>query len=236
MNQWQQQAINHAQACFPAEACGLVIVERGREHFVPCQNQAIGTEHFIISAEDYAAAEDRGEIIAVFHSHPNASPQPSEADRVSCEKTGLRWWIVSVPSGEWYCLEPNGYVAPLVGREFQHGVLDCYAIIRDWYQQELGITLTDYSRHDNWWEDGQSNLYVSNFQQEGFYRVDAPARGDMILMQIGSSVPNHAAVYLGDGMILHHLQGRLSSTDVYGGYFQKVTTHILRHERNQTVR
>jgi hypothetical protein len=25
------------------------------------------------------------------------------------------------------------------------------------------------------------------------------------------------------------LQGRLSSRDVYGGYWQKVTTHALRH-------
>jgi cell wall-associated NlpC family hydrolase len=48
-------------------------------------------------------------------------------------------------------------------------------------------------------------------------------------MQVASPVPNHAAVYLGDGLILHHLQGRLSSRDVYGGYWQKVTTHALRH-------
>ena len=35
------------------------------------------------------------------------------------------------------------------------------------------------------------------------------------------------AVYLGDGMILHHLYGRLSSRDVWGGYYQHVTTHVL---------
>jgi cell wall-associated NlpC family hydrolase len=48
-------------------------------------------------------------------------------------------------------------------------------------------------------------------------------------MQVASPVPNHASVYLGDGLILHHLQGRLSSRDVYGGYWQKVSTHALRH-------
>lgn len=233
---WQDQALSLAEGRYPAEACGLIIIERGREVFVPCQNRADGNEHFIIAAEDYAAAEDRGEIVGVFHSHPDASPLPSEADLVSCEKTGVPWWIVSVPDRQWHRFEPNGYQAPLVGREFQHGVLDCYAIIRDWYKQFLDIELTDYSRRDNWWHDGVSNLYVENFRQEGFYSVETAQRGDMILMQIASSVPNHAAVYLGDGLILHHLQGRLSSTDVYGGYFQKVTTHILRHERNQTLR
>ena len=32
-----------------------------------------------------------------------------------------------------------------------------------------------------------------------------------------------------DNIILHHCHGRLSSRDVYGGYWRKVTTHVLRH-------
>ncbi|WP_043946890.1 NlpC/P60 family protein, partial [Ralstonia solanacearum] len=41
--------------------------------------------------------------------------------------------------------------------------------------------------------------------------------GDVILMQVRAPVPNHAAVYLGGVQMLHHLHGRLSSRDVYGG-------------------
>jgi cell wall-associated NlpC family hydrolase len=78
------------------------------------------------------------------------------------------------------------------------------------------------------------NLYLDNFGSAGFGVTDLTDRtslkvGDVLLMQVAASVPNHAAVYLGDGLILHHLQGRLSSRDVYGGYWQKVTTHALRH-------
>jgi hypothetical protein len=54
-------------------------------------------------------------------------------------------------------------------------------------------------------------------------------------MQVASPVPNHAAIYLDDGPILHHLQGRLSSRDVYGGYWQKITTHTLRHQLLQEL-
>jgi len=49
-------------------------------------------------------------------------------------------------------------------------------------------------------------------------------------VQSKNGVPNHAGVYLGDGIMLHHLYGRLSSRDVYGGYWREVTRLTLRHE------
>lgn len=30
----------HALADYPREACGLVIVSKGKEHYIPCQNRA----------------------------------------------------------------------------------------------------------------------------------------------------------------------------------------------------
>ena len=55
---------------------------------------------------------------------------------------------------------------------------------------------------------------------------------DIILMNIESPVPNHAAIYLGENVILHHVTNRLSSRDVYkwGGYYHKMTAKVLRHE------
>jgi cell wall-associated NlpC family hydrolase len=52
------------------------------------------------------------------------------------------------------------------------------------------------------------------------------------LMQIRSKVPNHAAVYIGDGMIMHHMYKRLSTRDMYGGMWADHATHVLRHESN----
>jgi cell wall-associated NlpC family hydrolase len=46
----------------------------------------------------------------------------------------------------------------------------------------------------------------------------------------GSGNPNHIAVYIGNEMILHHGHGRLSRRDIYGGFWQKHTTHHLRHK------
>lgn len=228
MTDWREDALQHALRDAPREACGLVVVRKGREVYRPCRNMAVQTDQFVLCPDDYEAAEAEGEVVAVVHSHPNASPLPSQADQVSCEATGLEWHIVNVPTGNWHSFKPTGYIAPLVGRVFSHGVLDCYAIIRDWYKQERGIDLLDFDRHDGWWERG-GNLYLDNFGKAGFERCDSLHDGAVLLMQIGSPVPNHAAIYLGDNMILHHIQGRLSSRDMHGGYWQKHTTHILRY-------
>lgn len=227
---WQDDALAHAMAELPRESCGLLIIRKGREVYWPCRNIGTGDDQFTICPDDYEAAEAQGEIVAVVHSHPYLPPLPSQADLVACEKTNLEWHIVSVPNGTWHSFKPSGYVAPLVGRVFSHGVLDCYAIIRDWYKEERGVTLPDFDRSDHWWDRGE-NLYLDNFAKAGFEVCDELHEGAGLLMQLGANVPNHAAVYLGDDMILHHVQGRLSSRDMYGGYWRKHTTHILRYTR-----
>jgi proteasome lid subunit RPN8/RPN11 len=233
----KQLAMEHARDESPRESCGLLLIRKGREVYRRCRNIGVGTDQFVIHPEDFAQADVQGHIVGVVHSHPGLPPTPSQADRVACEVSGLPWHIVSFPSGQWSQIEPSGYVAPLVGREWSHGVLDCYALLRDWFKLERGVELPNFTRFDDWWKRGE-NLYLDNFEKVGFAQVkpEEIQMGDCILMQVASPVPNHAAVYLGDGLILHHLQGRLSSRDVYGGYWQKVTTHVIRHGHSHSSR
>ncbi|WEU67279.1 C40 family peptidase [Xanthomonas phage JGB6] len=96
-----ESAATHAIASYPQESCGLVVVVKGKEQYVACRNKAADpSEHFVLDPEDYAEADDRGEIIAIVHSHPDAPARPSEADRVSCEATGLTWHILSIGKNE----------------------------------------------------------------------------------------------------------------------------------------
>lgn len=220
-------ALKHAADCYPRESCGLVVDGR----YWPCRNMAGATDHFILHPDDYAEADAAGTITAIIHSHPNEDvPKPSQADKVACEATGLPWHVVSYPIGKWAYIQPEGYQAPLLGRVWCHGVLDCYALIRDWYRQERGVTLPDFARVDEWWHKG-GNLYVENFEKAGFIRIidEKPKHGDVLLMQVLANVPNHGAIYLDGDLIMHHLFNRLSCREVFGGYYKKHCTHILRY-------
>lgn len=243
----------HAISDYPRECCGLLVQVGRMVNYFPCENKARGTEHFVISPADYALAEDQGEIKGVVHSHPEALAEPSQSDLVSCEQTGMPWHILEVRKrddghiapGEFKTFFPTGYHAPLVGRMFYHGVLDCYTIIKDFYLRELGIVIPDFVRNDDWWVDGQ-DLYMENFTKAGFEQIpfgESPRYGDVILMQIRSERANHGAVFLGEAALkeapylhrvpdamLHHLHGRLSERAVYGGHYRDSTRAIVRHK------
>lgn len=229
----KKQILVHSVDSYPNECCGLIIVVKGRKRYRPCKNLAeTPDEHFILDPLDYAAAEDLGEVVAVVHSHPKSNPAPSQADRVACEKSGLPWYIVNPLTEQWGYCEPEGFELPYVGREFSFGIVDCWTLVRDYYQREYGIALHDYDRRDGFWLRGE-NMYVDNLPNEGFrpIPVDDVQPGDLILMQLVSPLPNHAAIYLGDQIILHHIQNRLSSRDVYGrGYYANNTVSGYRHE------
>ncbi|WP_144630268.1 C40 family peptidase [Bordetella genomosp. 13] len=248
----------HAVAEYPRECCGLIVSAPDRlahggatERYIACRNAASDGDQFRIAAEDYATADDAGQVLAVVHSHPDADPLPSDADRVACEASGLPWYIVEVraeggvvEARQVYSWAPEGYQAPLLGRAFHHGILDCYTIIQDWYARERGIELPEFERADGWWETEQE-LYLDHFAEAGFRRLsDAePLQpGDVILMQVLSKRTNHAGVYLGPrplaerrdlhplaGGMLHHLYGRLSERVVYGGYWLECTRARLRY-------
>jgi proteasome lid subunit RPN8/RPN11 len=232
------EMLAHAAEEAPLECCGLLVdvpaEAAGALHdqrvYVRSRNlRPDGGERFELDPEIWAAAEEAGTIRAVVHSHPHASAHPSMADRAGCEASGVPWLIVGWPSGAMVAIEPEGWQAPLVGREFTFGVLDCYTLIQDWYWRQWQVRLPDFAREDGFWERGHA-LYREGFPAAGFTEVAGePQAGDVLLMRIRSEVENHAAVYLGDGVILHHLYGRPSGHDCWGHAWRTRTTAVLRH-------
>lgn len=241
----------HAWSEYPNECCGLIV--NGQYH--PCTNIAHDPANtFEIDPAELVALSELGEVVAIVHSHPNGEPLPSEVDKVQMGLHGVDWVIVGLgksPTGAEYCNikthRPTAYTAPLLGREYHHGVQDCYSLVRDYYSRELEIELPDFARADDWWENADHEpLYQNNFEKAGFVAVDDVQLHDVILCRVGRTHHiNHALIFVGNGklnsentadcvgdnLVLHHPHGRLSVREIYGESWQKRTALVVRHRQ-----
>jgi proteasome lid subunit RPN8/RPN11 len=231
---WKDKALSHAKGEDPYESCGLLVVVKGKETYFACKNIAEDPKDmFIIDPEDWAKAEDTGEVTAVIHSHPVTSPELSMADKVACEKTKLKWYVVQPNLEQWVEYEPCGYKAPLIGRKWVWGVNDCWSLCRDYYKEKLNIDLKDWDRPISSEAFILNPMFERSFIATGFRELrpdEELKKNDLLLMSMRSPGLNHIGLYLGDQLLLHHLQNRLSSRDLLDEWLLKCTGKRIRYD------
>lgn len=108
---WKNEAEIYAKNLAPKEACGIVAIIDGKQKFWPCKNIADDQENFFaLDPDDWEACEDKGgEIIGVFHSHPNGSSELSKADKTCCELIGYPYYVYSNEDDKWNKLIPDNW-------------------------------------------------------------------------------------------------------------------------------
>ena len=229
---WKEAALVHAIDQDPKESCGLLLNIKGKEKYFPCRNLSMTAfQCFIIDPEDYIKADNTGDIIAVVHSHPVTPPVPSQSDKVACEQSGLVWYIVNPKTESWGYLEPTGYKAPILGREWAWGVTDCYTLVRDWYKEKLNINLIDWQRPTTLEDFNKEPMFEKCAEETGFRELRPDEKlidGDLLFMSIFSNNLNHVAIFI-DGDVLHHLADRLSCIEPYSEWLLKCTGKRLRY-------
>jgi cell wall-associated NlpC family hydrolase len=224
----EAEAKRHAVEEFPKESCGIVF----NGEYIRLENKSEEPEkHFKIDATDYVKYELLdGEIEAIVHSHTTDHPQPSKSDMEEQITLRVPWGIVVVHKKSkysriyWWGDElPK---QPLVGRPFVYGAQDCYTLTRDFYWNEFDYKLPNVPREWAWWWKGQ-DVFVDEIPHDDLKLVEDLKVGDMLYFAIRADVANHCGVYLGSGLILHHLVDRLSRREPLGPW-QKNLTHIWR--------
>jgi proteasome lid subunit RPN8/RPN11 len=171
--------------------------------------------NFKIDPGTFVDIESR-DVKAILHSHPDAKLFPTKSDMVAQISCSIPFGIIVNDDTD--ATDPIWFgdglpKAPLIGRGFIYGVYDCYTAVRDYYYH-ADLHLPEFPREWDWWHKDE-NMYLDNFKKAGFKEIEAADLkiGDAMLFSIRSKVPNHAAVYIGDNMMFHHL-GSQSPVDL----------------------
>ena len=250
----------HANSDLENECCGFVVFsEKEKVNVIfPCQNQSRHKgEHFSICPKDYIRASRLGEIIAVYHSHPNqAVGEFSEFDKIQSEVHELPSILYNIKEDKFFEYEPDGYKSSYVGRMFQIGNQDCFALLRDYYKNELGINFDNFKRDELWTNDltnfskekvqeiklSPRSTFVENLNIllkkenlveviQGQPNVEEMMNHDIILFKYYDlDKPSHCGVYIDGNKVLHHPVRNYSRIQNYSELLRRQTYSILRHE------
>lgn len=226
---------------YPEESCGLILRKADGSTLYKSMPNVASDPLNSFHIDERSILSVKAALVAIVHSHPDGPDCPSETDMRSQLLYNVPFGIVSTDGVG--CYEPFFWGsdtprADLIGRGFRHGVTDCYALVRDYFYQKLGIELNEYPRDWEWWTGG-AKLYEDYFEAEGFKRIDESEvrEHDCFLAQLRSTTPNHAGVYVGNNLILHHItsrlpvdSSRLSRRDAIGPWAKFICGFWVRHE------
>jgi proteasome lid subunit RPN8/RPN11 len=238
--QVKRRIIELAEAQPDVEVCGFIYVKDGIAGVFPCDNLAADPRHaFHIAPSAFVACLQYGKPVAVYHSHPDgpaafSCADPSRPDELGdlefAEEMALPAYLYSLPTKEWLEYIPRSYRVPMEGREFCWGIEDCYATVRHYYRQNLGIYIRDYDR-DETFQDADSNVIMENFEREGFVmRPPGEVRmHDVMVFRFKRAIPQHFGVFQGNSRVLWQLRDRLSHVDPLGEFWLTRLHCVLHH-------
>jgi len=201
-NKLKSDIKNYALSNSTEEVCGLIISKDNNLEIFKCNNSSYHKTNFcILNPLDYIRAANTGKIVAHFHSHPGKE-KPSFMDYLNATNHNIYSIIYSIGLDEFFIIEPK--LKNYLNLDFHIGFNDCFELIRNYYKNELNISIPSYHR-DNNWEKKNPNYILDNYKDGGFYKVDYKdiKINDVIVFNMGR-VPQHLSIYLDNNLILHY--------------------------------
>lgn len=97
----------HAEACMPEEACGILAGRDDRcVSVIPLSNVLHSGTAYAVAPEELFAAfttleKNAWELLAIFHSHPHGEARPSPTDIADAHYPCSAYLILAREDGEW---------------------------------------------------------------------------------------------------------------------------------------
>jgi proteasome lid subunit RPN8/RPN11 len=209
---------------YPNEACGFILED---DSIIPLENIAEDRRKgFKIAAKDFAIYA--GQIQYIYHSHCRDRRKPSALDIRTPSKEDLEGQIAT--DVKWLIFSCDGiYVGtPLelprtpsdnyLERPFIWYVNDCYTLVQDYYQYEMGITLAPGKIFQINEVRKQTAVFTQFIEEYGFSEIhpsEELQNGDLFIIDNSGYSENHLLIYH-NGKLLH--QDLLSREEPYENY------------------
>ena len=235
LNEKQKNKIDSATlANYPQEMCGVLT----KDDFIQIDNVSPNPESsFTMHRVQFGSVIDQA--VAIVHSHVK-HPEiqinidlrtPSVKDKRYQKLSALPWLIVAtegqtvMPALQYPRTPNNNYL----GRDFIWHINDCYTLVQDYYQFELGINLPDadigFDPINGDINDVFAN-YVDDYGFKDIHAVDEIQDGDLVLIDAMGFTKNHLGIYH-DESLLHQLQrSRLNSFKNYIGQINRILRYV----------
>lgn len=230
----KQEIRQHAFKNKDKEVCGLIIDNNGIKQTFPCDNvsQDDHSNSFLINPKNFIAASRNGDIKGFYHSHPDEEPILSDADKNNAKQHNLHSIVYSVKSNKFIEYHPEFTKVNYIGRYLEINKNDCYSLVRDYYQNELGINLPNFDRSGGEWYKKVPKDILNNFKELGFKEVnyENKEKHDLLIFKH----PKYKtlcdfSIYLGSNYILCFLLNNYSTLAQLNKYSQNKVGLVLRY-------
>tara|TARA_B100000902_G_C27173494_1_gene845101 strand:+ start:104 stop:841 length:738 start_codon:yes stop_codon:yes gene_type:complete len=231
----------HALEESPKECCGILIKKENTLTAFPCYNVSEKPEkHFSILPSDYLKASRKGTVEAVYHSHNSNNDKFSPNDILNSKSHNLPFVLYCAPKDSFSTFDPEKSKTFWYDKTFKIGETDCYTVVKEYYK-ELGIELDGQNNLGNDWHKKNpeliQELFDLNKSNPNLPIIELPPntglkKHDVIVFQfVKGAGPNHVAIYLGNGEILHHPRNKFLCIQELNKTLRKTIFKIYRHEQ-----
>ncbi|QBX68330.1 NlpC/P60 family protein [Serratia quinivorans] len=226
-----EDIVQHIADSAPDMICGILSPDDNNSGFKPCVNASPAPEQgAIIDADFLRTLRDSHEITHVICSVPDALSHDVADYQEMSDRDGLPYLLVLWPSLQCLNIFPQSELE-YENRPYIYGQYDCYSLIRDYLLREKGFVLNDYPR-EVYSIDSGKNIFEVQAPEEGFVRVEDASlqSGDILVFNLPSTRLQHAAVYIGNGQMLHHLPPGQSRQETCSESWKKRISSVWRHQ------